>query len=413
MGDRWMTDGWKIMPKRIHITYTLLLLGCLMFAVPQGFSASKTPDKQQLFKMLHDGQHEAVRALASGERKILLGKLALDAGNIDQAIRILHDPVLEKDPLAALIRAEAYRRQSVNAAARAGHYAHSADGDINKLKNAKLSSALKRADQRLLAFTDSLNKPDRLNKPKQVKTRLSEKTVEVIVNKHTSKALLDDMRSSIEQWRKDWESLNADAYLSHYHPDFKTPKHTFTTWSAYKRRVNGRKSYIQVAISNLKAVGSPKQTQYGEAMLVEFDQSYQSSNYSANSRKRLYLVHSNDNGKWQILFEGDRTQAVTMLDRAQLAPNQPAAGQSRPSNSKWAINLGSFSSRSNADSMAAEINVPPGEKQPFVSTITSDNGQVQHRVRIGLFDTHNEAVNTMFDACPALGLTGCWLEQMK
>ena len=401
------------MPKLIQITYTLLLLGCLMLAAPQSFSASKTPDKQQLYKILQDGEHEAVRALARGERELLLGKLALDAGNIDEAIRILNAPAAEKDPLAALIRAEAYRRQSVKAAVRAGRYAHSADGDINKLKNAKLSSALKRADQRLLAFTDSLNKPDSLEKPKQLKQPVTEKPVEVAVHRQTSAELLDDIRSSIEQWRKDWQSLNANAYLSHYHPAFKTPKHSFKTWSAYKRRVNGRKSYIQVAISNLKVIKSPEQTQYGEAMLVEFDQDYKSSNYSANSRKRLYLVRSK--GTWQILFEGDRNQPVSTFDKTQGIPSQPASAPSRAVqiSAKWAINLGSFSSRNNADSMVADINVPPGEKQPFVSTIENGNGQVQYRVRIGLFDTRDEAVNTMLEACPALGLSDCWLEQIK
>ncbi|GAV19282.1 sporulation related domain protein [Mariprofundus micogutta] len=404
------------MPKFIHTTYTMLLLACLMLAAPQSFSASKMPNKQQLYTMLQANQHEAVRALSTTEREILLAKLALDAGNDEQAITFLSTTQAGEDPLAALIKAEAYRRQSVKAAIRAGRYAHSADGDINKLKNAKLDSALKLADQRLLAFMNSLNKPKETKAP-VIKTPEVKPEPVAAEKAYSSAELLDGVRAEIEQWRKDWQSLNADAYLSHYHQAFKTPKHTLKTWSTYKRRVNGRKSFIQVLISNLKVLEAPRQNQYGTTMLVEFDQEYKSSNYAASSRKRLLLVRSGANAKWQILFEGDRTQPVSKFNKTQLSPNQSATGSSTVRaeriNAKWAINLGSFSSKSNADSMAYDINVPPGEKQPFVSTITSSSGHVQYRVRIGLFDTRDEAVNTMLEACPALGLSDCWLEQVK
>ena len=391
------------MLKLTHIRYSLLLLGCLLLATPQSFSASETVNRQQLFQMLKDGQHEAVRALDQGEREILLGKLALDAGNNNEAISFLNAPAAEKNPLAALIKAEAYRRQSVEAAVRAGSYAHAVDGDISKLKNAKLSFALKRADQRLLAFTESLNKPKH---PAKV-------TVADHTTVTTTPARPDDINADIEQWRKDWESLNADAYLSHYHPAFKTAEYDYRSWGTYKRRVNGRKTYIRVAISNLNVLETARQTPYGEAVIVEFDQVYESSNYAASSRKRLSLVRNSNSGKWQILFEGDTNQPVSPVSNIPQDTNaEPVRAAATKTAAKWAINIAAFDSMANAEAMASEINVPPGEKQPFVSTI--DNGEkLVHRVRIGLFDTRSEAVNTMLEACPALGLTDCWLEQIK
>jgi len=388
-----------------HITCSLLLFASLLLASVQSFSASDTADREQLYQMLKDGRHEAVRALDKGEREVLLGKLALDAGNNEEAISFLNAPAAEKNPLAALIRAEAYRRQSVEAAVRAGRYAHAVDGDISKLKHARLSFALKRADQRLLAFTESLNNQ------KQPALAIAAPAPEKVVK--TVAAYPDDMNADIEQWRKDWQSLNADAYLSHYHAAFKTPEYDYTSWSTYKRRVNGRKTFIQVAISNLKVIGTAKQTPYGKATVVEFDQVYKSSNYAASNRKRLELVRKSDNGKWQILFEGDSNlPATSVADTPAQAKAEPVRAATAKTAAKWAINIASFDSMANAAAMTSEINVPPGEKQPFISTVAVGDKLI-HRVRIGPYDTHAEAVSTMLEACPALGLTDCWLEQIK
>jgi len=392
-----------MMIKLTRITHAFTLLTCLLIALPLGLSAAKSPSKQQLHSILQDNNHEAVRSLAEGEREILLGMLALEAGKTAEAIAILNRPEAVQDPLAALIRAEAYRRQSVKAAMRAGNYAHSVNSDISKLKNARLSAGLNRAEQRMQLFIDRLNHPEKvIAKPVAAKADAP------------SQSLPDGLRADIEQWRKDWQSLNADAYLSHYHPDFKTSKHDFTSWSQYKRRINGRKSYIQVTTSNLKVIGRSRQIEQGEAVLVEFRQNYESSNYSASGRKRLYLVRSGGTESWQILFEGEPGQAIPSFAETRVNVNNTAALQSLPetTHDSWAINIGSFDSRSNAEEMASNINVPPGEKQPFVSQVFSA-GRVIHRVRIGLFATRADAVSTMLEACPALGLTDCWLEQMK
>jgi len=409
-----------MMSKLPHLTTTFMLLICLMTAVPAGYSASSTstpntPNKQQLYLMLLDNKHEAVLNLARGEREILLGMLNLERGNTKAAIDLLNSPAAAQDPLAALIRAEAYRRQSVKAAERAGTYAHSVNGSINTLKNAKLNTGLIRAELRMQSFIKSLDNPDRA-KPQPAAVQLEA----------ADPAQLDGLHVDIEQWRKDWQSLNADAYLSHYHRNFKTLKHDLSSWSQYKRRVNGRKSYIRITISNLNIIRTVELPHSDTAVVIEFDQNYISSNYTAKGRKQLYLVRNQQTEQWQILFEGEPGQRVPSFSSLQVSVNNSAILKAAPAKTNrplptpasvktdgnWAINLGSFDSRKNAEDMAKDINVPPGEKQPFVSAVFNQ-GRVVHRVRIGLFSTRSAAVSTMLEACPALGLTDCWLEQLE
>jgi len=61
--------------------------------------------------------------------------------------------------------------------------------------------------------------------------------------------------------------------------------------------------------------------------------------------------------------------------------------------------------------MASHIKLS-GKQQPFVSS-PSVNGKVVHRVSIGFYANRSAAVETMVKVCPELGLTDCWLEQVK
>jgi len=357
--------------------------------------------KQQAYQLLKAGDSAAVRSLAVGDREILLAKLALDAGKTNEAIRVLSSANMAKNPLAAVIRAEAYRQQSVAAARRAGHYAHAVSGDIGKLQKARFNIGLDQAEKRLQAFMigHAASQP--------VSTGH-------VVSPKTSHALLpDSIRLAIDTWRKDWESRHGDAYLSHYHPDFRTKKHDYASWSTYKRRVNSRKKYIRVKLSDLKVLRGPEKIQQGEAMLVAFKQKYESSNYAANSRKQLYLVRRNADSKWLILYEGEAS-------RPYYRSHAKAASQISLRNTNvlkaartgaWAINLGSFDSAANAEQMVTGIH-RTGAQQPFVSS-ASVGGKAVHRVRIGLYQSRSEAVDAMIKICPELGLTDCWLEQVK
>jgi len=255
-------------------------------------AAPRSMNKQQAYRLLKADDSNLVSSLPAGEREILLAKIALDAGHTDETVRLLSGATVEKIPLAALIRAEAYRRQSVEAARRAGHYAHAVSGDIGKLQKARLNGALDEAERRLQAFMAS---------PVTQSARVSPAAAATIAHA----GLSESIHQMLNSWRRDWASRNADRYLGHYHPDFRTKKHDFASWSRYKRRINSRKKYIKIQLSHVRIRRGPEHIAQGEAVLVTFTQRYQSSNYSANSRKQLYLVRQHNSGAWLILFEGD------------------------------------------------------------------------------------------------------------
>ncbi len=366
-------------------------------------AAPGTMSKQQAYQLLKSGDSASVRALAVGDREILLAKLALDAGHSEDAIQILSGKAVEKNALAALIRAEAYRRQAVEAAKRAGHYAHAVRGDIGKLKYARLNASLDQAEARLQAFMS-------YTKIRPVAAR----PTSIIAARTTHVVPPDSVRQAIHAWRKDWASRNGDAYLSHYHPNFRSKKHDFTSWSAYKRRVNSRKKYIKVKLSGLKVLRGPEQIPEGEAILVAFKQQYESSNYAGNSRKQLYLVRKHGGDKWLILYEGEGSRPYHR-SKAPVASQVSLNGKTVLKTAKrgaWAINLGSFDSAANAEQMASGIQLADGRHLPFVSSVAV-NGKSVHRVRIGLYRNRNEAVGAMLKICPELSLTDCWLEQIK
>jgi len=377
-------------------TVTTMLVFILMFVIspmqPSG-AAPGAMSKQQAYQLLKAGNSSAVRSLAAGDREIMLAKLALDAGKTNEAIRILSSASMARNPLAAVIRAEAYRQQSVAAARRAGHYAHAVSGDIGRLQKARFNIGLDQAEKRLQTFMVGhiASQPVRTSQT----------------------GLPESISRAIDAWRKDWESRNGDVYLSHYHPDFRTKKHDLTSWSTYKRRVNSRKKYIRVELSGLKVLRGPEKIPQGEAMLVAFKQRYESSNYAANSRKQLYLVRKNTDSKWLILYEGEASRPYhrSQAKAARQVSIRNTDVLKASSTGAWAINLGSFDSAANAEQMASGIQ-QPGAQQPFVSS-ASVGGKAVHRVQTGLYHSRSEAVDAMMKICPKLGLTDCWLEQVK
>lgn len=102
----------------------------------------------------------------------------------------------------------------------------------------------------------------------------------------------------LEAWRTDWESRDAQKYLSHYAREFRAGATDLATWSAHKRRVNAAKSWIKVGLSNVSVLRSAGQDAVIE---VTFDQDYRSSNLSQRARKRQYWVE--EDGRWKIAYE--------------------------------------------------------------------------------------------------------------
>ena len=115
--------------------------------------------------------------------------------------------------------------------------------------------------------------------------------------------LLNSVQSSIQTWIQDWKSLDNDAYLSHYHEKFRSGKYNLKRWKSYKKRVNARKSFIEVQLNDINIIHDPNTWQEGEVVMVEFTQKYRSSNYSDIGNKRLYLARDDANQAWKILIE--------------------------------------------------------------------------------------------------------------
>ena len=112
-------------------------------------------------------------------------------------------------------------------------------------------------------------------------------------------SIRSELASAIEDWRRDWESRNTDAYLHHYARKFTSNGLNITQWSAQKYQVNSAKSWIKVKVSDMSLLLYPGKE---EMAVATFDQDYASSNLSHRMMKRQYWIR--ENSKWRIVFEG-------------------------------------------------------------------------------------------------------------
>ncbi len=112
-------------------------------------------------------------------------------------------------------------------------------------------------------------------------------------------SLRADLASSIENWRRDWESRNTDAYLRHYARKFSSNGMNLAQWSAQKHQVNAAKTWIKVKVSDMSLLLYPGKD---EMAVATFEQDYGSSNLSNRMIKRQYWIR--ENNKWRIVFEG-------------------------------------------------------------------------------------------------------------
>jgi murein L,D-transpeptidase YafK len=108
-----------------------------------------------------------------------------------------------------------------------------------------------------------------------------------------------NLLQEVEQWRKDWASLNTDAYLKHYAPNFSSNSMDYPAWAKQKQQVNSAKSWIKVDLSNVSIFSYPEQP---DMVVVNFEQDYGSSNLSNRMKKRQYWIKQNN--RWKIIYEG-------------------------------------------------------------------------------------------------------------
>ncbi len=107
-----------------------------------------------------------------------------------------------------------------------------------------------------------------------------------------------ELEEAIDDWRKDWESLNTDRLLDHYSSRFQAGNQRFRAFAESKRRVNTGKSWIKVDLLRMSIYRQPGDK---DMAIVTFDQDYKSSNLNNLSSKRQYWQR--ENGRWRIIQE--------------------------------------------------------------------------------------------------------------
>ena len=111
------------------------------------------------------------------------------------------------------------------------------------------------------------------------------------------------IKSVLNRWESDWESLNNEAYFNHYSQDYTNQTSDFITWKQSKLRTAKNKTHIDVQISALDIYQYP-----GEAglLVTSFKQDYSSNNYPLTGKdssfKELYWQLEQD-GQWRIIHE--------------------------------------------------------------------------------------------------------------
>ena len=107
------------------------------------------------------------------------------------------------------------------------------------------------------------------------------------------------LAQAIEAWRTDWESLSTEKYLKHYSTKFQSADQSYAQWAAHKRRVNGGKEWVKVALNGVSMFRNPGKDDF---VVVSFEQGYRSSNLSNTMRKRQYWIR--EGARWKIIYEG-------------------------------------------------------------------------------------------------------------
>jgi murein L,D-transpeptidase YafK len=128
----------------------------------------------------------------------------------------------------------------------------------------------------------------------------------VIISNSIEWLSLDDWQAErksllgmIDEWRRDWESMDADRYGGHYSKKFQADGEGLSQWIERKRKVNAGKSWIKVATKDISMFRNPGKEEY---VVVTFEQEYKSNNLSNVMNKRQYWIK--EDGRWKIIYEG-------------------------------------------------------------------------------------------------------------
>ena len=111
--------------------------------------------------------------------------------------------------------------------------------------------------------------------------------------------LRQELGGMLEQWRRDWESLSTERYLTHYSPSFTSGAQDYKGFAQQKRQVNAGKQWVKVKVEKVSMFLYPGKERLA---VVTFDQDYASSNLNNKMRKRQYWIK--EGAGWKIIHEG-------------------------------------------------------------------------------------------------------------
>ncbi len=119
-------------------------------------------------------------------------------------------------------------------------------------------------------------------------------------------ATRQEILSTLEQWREDWENRNVERFLQHYPTDFINGKGR--GWAARKRRNIVNKDWIHVGVSDISIFLYPD----SDLAVVTFRQQYTSDKYTNVAWKRMYW--SKKDGHWRVALEESLSNPIEIAD---------------------------------------------------------------------------------------------------
>ncbi|MEQ1661197.1 MAG: L,D-transpeptidase [Thiobacillus sp.] len=108
----------------------------------------------------------------------------------------------------------------------------------------------------------------------------------------------NELATTLDQWRQDWESRDTARLLRHYSAGFRNGTQPLAEFAITKHQVNAAKSWIKIGLSDVSLMAYPERPDFA---LVNFVQHYQSNNLNDRTAKRQFW--SRENGHWKIIHE--------------------------------------------------------------------------------------------------------------
>ncbi len=105
-----------------------------------------------------------------------------------------------------------------------------------------------------------------------------------------------DVIKILQAWASAWSNQDIDSYINAYSSDYRGKKTNHQAWINYRRVRISKPDSIEIKLSDFKI-----KSQTSSLAIINFNQSFKSSNYSDKVIKQIHL--KNINGNWKITRE--------------------------------------------------------------------------------------------------------------